>query len=425
MKPLNLGFLGLGTVGQGVCEVLAQNGAALAARGVRELCPLVACVRDAAKIRPYAPLTVTTDHRAVVCNPEVDVVVEVMGGVEPAKSWIEDALHAGKHVVTANKELIARHARELETIAAERGVRILYDAAVCGGIPVLPVLRHRLVANRIERIAGIVNGTTNYLLTRMSDAAAPYEQALQEAQERGYAEADPTADVENFDAQSKLAILATLAFGQDVHPDQVHREGIAHVAPRDIEFAKMLGYRIKPVAVAGIAANGIEARVHPALVPLSNPLSKVDGVDNAVLIRGDFVGDLMLLGKGAGAGPTASAIIGDLEELASTSTRESVSIEAGAVDPTIGVQNIEDTVARFYVRMTSQDRPKALGQIASAFGDYDVSLAALEMHELPNNRSELVFLTHPAREGNLKKALALIEHLPMIERIENWLRIEV
>jgi len=425
MKPLNLGFLGLGTVGQGVCQVLAENGDTLAARGMRALHPLVACVRDADKDRSFAPPTVTTDHRSVVCNPEVDIVVEVMGGIEPAKAWIEEALQSGKHVVTANKELIARHGRELEALARERGVRILYDAAVCGGIPVLPVLRHRLVANHIERIAGIVNGTTNYLLTRMSDDAAPYEQALQEAQERGYAEADPTADVENFDAQSKLAILVTIAFGEKVTPDQVHREGIAHVTPRDVEFAEILGYRIKPIAVAGVDSNGIEARVHPALVALSNPLSKVDGADNAVLIRGDFVGDLMLLGKGAGAGPTASAVIGDLEELAAAAGRETSVGEGDATRPAIGVQAIEDTVARFYVRMTSQDRPKALGQIASAFGDYDVSLAALEMHELPNNRSELVFLTHPAREGNLKRALALIEHLPMIERIENWLRIEV
>lgn len=425
MKALNLGFLGLGTVGQGVCEVLAQNGDALAARAMMLLQPVVACVRDTDKPRAFAPLAITTDHRSVVCSPEIDVIVEVMGGVEPAKTWIEEALQSGKHVVTANKELIARYGAELEELARKHGVRILYDAAVCGGIPVLPVLRHRLVANRIERIAGIVNGTTNYLLTRMADDAAPYEQALQEAQERGYAEADPTADVENFDAQSKLAILVTIAFGAKVTPEQVHRESIAHVSPRDVEFAEILGYRIKPIAVAGISASGIEARVHPALVALSNPLSKVDGVDNAILIRGDFVGDLMLLGKGAGASPTASAIVGDLEELASQPARETWIQGGEAPQGALGVQDIEDTVARFYVRMTSEDRPKALGQIASAFGDYDVSLSALEMHELPNNRSELVFLTHPAREGNLKRALALIEHLPMIERIENWLRIEV
>lgn len=425
MKPLNLGFLGLGTVGQGVCSVLSQNREVLTARGMRLLQPVVACVRDVAKPREAAPQTITTDYRSVVCNPEVDVVIEVMGGVEPAKAWIEEALQSGKQVVTANKELIARHGRELEALARDRGVRILYDAAVCGGIPVLPVLRHRLVANRIERIAGIVNGTTNYLLTRMSDDAAPYEQALQEAQERGYAEADPTADVENFDAQSKLAILVSIAFGVKVTPEQVHREGITHIAPRDVEFAEILGYRVKPIAVAGIGANGLEARVHPALVSLSNPLSKVDGADNAVLIRGDFVGDLMLLGKGAGAGPTASAIVGDLEELATTAHRDLYIASEPTPDEDLRVQDIEDTVARFYVRMTSQDRPKALGQIASAFGDYEVSLSALEMRELPSNRSELVFLTHPAREGNLKKALALIEHLPMIERIENWLRIEM
>ncbi|MER3462911.1 MAG: homoserine dehydrogenase, partial [Armatimonadota bacterium] len=226
MKPLNLGFLGLGTVGQGVCRVLAQNSDTLVARGMAPLHPLAACVRDVGKERSFAPPTVTTDHRSIVCNPEVDVVVEVMGGVEPAKTWLEEALQSGKHVVTANKELIARHGRELEALAREREVRILYDAAVCGGIPILPVLRHRLVANHIERIAGIVNGTTNYLLTRMSYDAAPYEQALQEAQEKGYAEPDPTADVENFDAQSKLAILVTIAFGEPVTPDQVHREGI-------------------------------------------------------------------------------------------------------------------------------------------------------------------------------------------------------
>ncbi|GIV03390.1 MAG: homoserine dehydrogenase [Fimbriimonadales bacterium] len=418
METLRIGLLGLGTVGQSVCELIQAEGEAFERKtGLRPVVT-VACVRDASRERRHAPDRITTDPMDVVAADDVDVVVEVMGGQEPAFELIQEAIRQGKQVVSANKELLARRGRELEEDAAAKGVCLLFDAAVCGGIPVLNTLRHRFAADEVERIIGIVNGTSNFVLTQMTEFGEPFAEALAVAQEEGYAEADPTYDVEGFDAQSKLALLVAEAFGARIAVEEIHREGIEQVSPRDIEFADLLGYRIKPLAVAARKEGGIEARIHPALVPLTNPLSKVDGADNAVLIRSKYLGDLMLLGPGAGGHPTAAAILGDLEEIA---TGKSFRCNEKSQ---VAVQPIEETVARFYVRMTSQDRPKALGQIASAFGDYEVSLSALEMHELPENRSELVFLTHPALERNLKKALALIEHLPMIERIESWFRIE-
>ncbi|MDQ2985947.1 MAG: homoserine dehydrogenase, partial [Armatimonadota bacterium] len=352
-----------------------------------------------------------------------DVIVEVMGGVEPAKTYITQAMDTGKHVVTANKELMARHGHDLIKKAQEKGLDLLYEASVCGGIPVIQALNNQLAGNRVRALMGIVNGTTNYILTRMHAGRASYDCALEEAQEKGYAEADPTADVENFDAQSKLAILASLAFSCHVRPDDVHREGISWITPREIEFAEMLGYRIKSLAIASESNGSIEVRVHPAMVPLSNPVSKVDGANNAVLLDGDFVGDVMLFGPGAGKEATASAVVGDLIEIcrnhhSGASRRVDISSSAE-----VAFKSRSDFSSRYYLRVTSEDRPKALGQIAMAFGDNNVSLSALEMHELSDNKSELVFLTHKANEGDFVRALADFAKLPMIEEVNAWLRV--
>jgi homoserine dehydrogenase len=402
--------------------MLRTNGDVISARAGSPI-EIAAClVRSPDKPRGDAP-NVTTDFDEILRRSDIEVIVEVMGGVEPAWTYIAKALEAGKHVVTANKELMARHGHDLVKNAQERGLDLLYEASACGGIPVIQALNNQLAGNRVKTVLGIINGTTNYIVTRMHDDGAEYAEALAEAQDFGYAEADPTADVENYDAQSKLCILASIAFGGRVRPEDVHREGISHVDSREIEFAEMLGYRIKSLALASCVDGRLEVRVHPAMVPLANPLSKVEGANNAILLEGDFVGNVMLLGPGAGKEATASAVVGDLIEICrnmhSGASRRVDTLAAASIH----IRNRAEFRSRYYVRVTSEDRPKALGQIALAFGDENVSLSALEMHELESNRSELVFLTHSAVEGDFLGALAAIEKLPMIEEINAWMRV--
>jgi homoserine dehydrogenase len=414
--------LGLGTVGTGVLEMLHANGDLIASKAGAPIEVAACLVKDPAKDRGTAPC-VTTDYQEILQRDDIDVIVEVIGGVEPAWTYISKALDAGKHVVTANKELMARHGHDLAKSAADKGLDLLFEASACGGIPVIQALNNQLAGNKLQTVMGIVNGTTNYILTQMHDAGADYGEALEEAKDKGYAEADPTADVENLDAQSKLAILASLAFAGRVRPDDVHREGISNISAREIEFAEMLGYKIKSVAIASRTNASLEVRVHPAMVPLTNPLSKVDGANNAILLEGDFVGNVMLFGPGAGKEATASAVVGDLIEICRNHHSGAVRRTDTMSMTDIPIRPREDFQTRFYVRVTSEDRPKALGQIALAFGDNNVSLSALEMHELTDNRSELVFLTHRAKEGDLLNALEAISNLPMIEEINSWLRV--
>lgn len=419
---MRIGLLGLGTVGTGVLEMLHANGDLIASRAGAPI-EVVAClVKDPAKERGGAPC-VTTEFQEIIKRDDIDVIVEVIGGVEPAWTYIAKSLESGKHVVTANKELMARHGHDLVKSAQEKGLDLLYEASACGGIPVIQALNNQLAGNHVQAVMGIVNGTTNYILTRMHDDGATYDEALEEAQDKGYAEADPTADVENLDAQSKLAILASLAFDGRVRPDDVHREGISEIDSREIEFAEMLGYRIKSLAVASRSNGSLEVRVHPAMVPLTNPLSKVDGANNAILLEGDFVGNVMLFGPGAGKEATASAVVGDLIEICRNHHSGAVRRVDTMSMNDIPIKPREEFFTRYYVRVTSEDRPKALGQIALAFGDNEVSLSALEMHELSDNRSELVFLTHRAKEGDFLNALEAIKKLPMIEQIDSWLRV--
>jgi homoserine dehydrogenase len=420
---LKIGLLGLGTVGTGVVDMLSANEDVITAKSGKRIEPVAALIRNAAKPRPPGAPPVSDCPDKILDDPEIEVVVEVMGGVEPAWTYITRALENGKHVVTANKELMARHGRELMKLASERGLDLLFEAAVCGGIPVIQALKNQLSGNRVAGLMGIVNGTTNFILTKMHAERADYAAALAEAQDKGFAEANPEADVENFDAQSKLAILCALAFSAAVRPEDIYRQGIGHIEPKDVEFAEHFGYRIKSVAIARQAEDAIEARVHPAMVSIDNPLSKVDGANNAVLLKGNFVGDIMLLGPGAGKDATASAVVGDLIEIARKMHSGGHGGVALRFDGCAAVRPIEEARSRYYVRVNSMDRPRALGKIALAFGDNNVSLSALEMRELPESRSELVFLTHEAVERDLLAALADIEQLPMIEGVMNWIRV--
>lgn len=382
-------------------------------------------IRDREKSRPVDSALLTTDLDAIVRDPSIDVVLELMGGVEPAGSLIEAALKNGKHVVTANKELIAKHGSRLLRLAAEQGLDLHFEAAVGGGIPLIQPLKHQLAGNDVLKLMGILNGTTNYVLTKMSEEGTELQTALDQARDAGYAEADPTSDVEGFDAQYKLAILCSIAFNREVSPDDVYREGIAGISRRDMQFADLLGFRIKLLGIGEATGEGILARVHPTLLPKEHPLADVRGVYNAVWIQGDFVGDVMFSGKGAGGAPTASAVVGDLIDVC-RNIRIGGAGNLGPFEAEASPVPIDNLVTRFYLRLIVKDRPKTLGCIATIFGNCDISLSAMEMRVIDSGRNlgEIVFLTHPCRESSFHRAVKAIKNLHMVESVATWLRVE-
>ncbi|WP_322795075.1 homoserine dehydrogenase, partial [Tepidiforma sp.] len=408
--------------------------------------PLVvrrAAVRDPAKPRPVElpPGTITTSVDAVLEDPAIDIIVEVIGGEEPAGTYIRRAIHAGKHVVTANKELIAKSGPELLAEAHARGLDIMFEASVGGGIPLIAPLRRDLLANRISSIRAIINGTTNYILTSMATSAAVaealrrqgieppaggYEAALAEAQQLGYAEPDPTNDVEGYDAAYKLAIMATLGFRTTVRPSQVHTEGITRLARADFEAAHELGYAIKLLAIAERTDGGIIARVAPAFIPLSEPLARVDGVYNAVQIHGDLTGTVLFQGRGAGSEPTSSAVVADILDLAHAivlGTRERKYWGPEGDIPVLGLEHLE---TRYYLRVNVADKPGVLAQIAQALGNHQVSIAAVNQKETDpdSGTADLVIMTHRAREGAMQAALRDIQALPVVVQLSSFLRVE-
>jgi homoserine dehydrogenase len=421
-KPVRVGFLGCGNVGGALAQLLTADADAIAERtGVRLEVGRVA-VRDPAKARsvPFADGVVTGDAQAVVTADDVDVVVEIIGGVEPARTLILDALKAGKPVVTANKELIAAVGGELFEAAATAGVDLLFEAAVAGGIPLIRPLRESLAGERIHRVMGIVNGTTNYILTRMTEEGASYEDALAEAQSLGYAEPDPTADVEGFDAAAKAAIVAGISFGVDVAPDDVHREGITGVTADDISFATQLGYTIKLLAVAECTTAGVAVRVHPTMIPSTHPLASVRESFNAVFIEGASVGELMLYGRGAGGRPTASALLGDLLDAAHNlraggSGRTPVLARADAVP-------IDDLSSQYYLRIDVADRPGVLAAVAGVFGRHGVSIRSM-VQEGMGDEARLIFMTHTARERDVQATITDLADLDVVDRIGTLLRV--
>ncbi len=423
---IGIGFLGAGVVGSGALDVLLRKREQLAAAVGAELIVRRVLVRDPGKPRPVelpADL-LTTNAEAVLGDPTVQVVVELLGGEEPARSYIAAALAAGKHVVTANKEVIAKHGADLLRLAAAHDVNLFYEASVGGGIPIIDTLRHDLIANEIASLQAIINGTTNYILTDMA-AGRDYAAALQEAQRLGYAEADPRNDVEGIDAVYKLAILATLAFHADVRPADLVHVGITRLDPKDFRYAAEMGYVVKLIAWARTNDGQIEGAVYPMLIPREHHLAAVRGSFNAVLLDGDQIDKLMLYGRGAGARPTASAVVADLCHVAHNVVRgvaDRVSI--GERERT--VRPFAELSARFYFRMLVADQPGVLARIARALGDHAVSIASVIQKETDETAgvAELVIMTHGATEGQVAEALAEIRELDVVRDVPGFIRVE-
>lgn len=382
-------------------------------------------IRDTGKARALPSELFTDDLTAIVDDPNIEVVLELIGGVDPAAELVERALLNGKHVVTANKELIAKHGARLVALAKSKGLDLHYEAAVGGGIPIVQPLKHQLAANDVLKMMGILNGTTNYILTKMKDEGMDFADALAEAQEKGYAEADPTNDVDGFDTRYKIAILASIAFHRRVSVDEIYREGIRKVTALDMAYADTLGYTIKLLGIVdAVADERILVRVHPTLVPKTHPLASVNDVYNALYLQGDFVGDLMFSGRGAGSDPTASAVIGDLVDVG----RNIAGGGSGSAIPydedPIQTCPIEELRTAFYLRLTVHDRPKVLGLLATEFGNHDVSLAAMEMKTLDaGRRGEIVFLTHPCLESDFQASLEGLRASGVVEEVCNYFRV--
>ena len=433
MTPVRIGVLGLGTVGGGTVNVLRRNATEIARRAGRDVAVTRAAVRslDRERICATDGIALTTDPAEIVRDPDIDVVVELIGGTDPARDLVLEAIECGKHVVTANKALIAMHGNTIFEAAHARGVMVAFEAAVAGGIPIIKALREGLAGNRIEWLAGIINGTSNFILTEMRDRGAAFADVLDEAQRLGYAEADPTFDVEGVDAAHKLAILAAIAFGMPLDFERVHTEGITQVTPEDVGYAEQLGYRIKHLGIARRAGAGVEMRVHPTLVPERELIANVNGVMNAVLVKGDAVGRTLYNGPGAGDEPTASAVVADLVDVVRTLTTgpnnrvPHLAFQPDALAP-VPVLSIEEAETAFYLKMLASDRPGVLAEIATIFGTAGISIEAVVQPEPPRGaaQAKLVMLTHRGRERQMREAVARIEALPVVEGRVTCIRME-
>jgi len=428
MREIGVGLLGLGVVGSEVAHVLLtraprfseQVGAAVSLKRV--------LVRDPSKPRnhdiPQELLTTNPDD--VLTAPDIDIVVELIGGEQPAHELIRKAITLGKHVVTANKEVIAKNGFRLLSLASQQAVDLRYEASVGSGIPILSPLQQDLAANEIHTVRGIVNGTTNYILTKMAREDLPYQEALRQAQDLGYAETDPTNDVEGIDAVYKLAILTSLAFHTPVRPSAIYREGIANLHPKDFKYATELGYALKLLAIGKSGEDNIEARVHPALIPLDTQLAKVDGVYNAVQIEGDLVGTTVFFGRGAGGSPTSSTVVADV-----LTTARSIAL-GGIIRPRIElnrrlpVMPMDNIVTRYYFRLSVVDQPGVLAQISRVLGDHKISISSVIQKELnlEAQTAVIVIMTHPSVERNVRTTVAELNALPLVEEVSALLRVE-
>jgi len=421
-QPVRVGILGCGNVGGPLVELLQRRGDDIAARTGLQLEVAAVAVRSASKERgvELPDGVLTTDASAVVNDPTIDVIVELIGGIEPARSLITQALEARKPVVTGNKELLANFGAELFDNAHLAGVDLLFEAAVAGGIPLIRPLRESLAGERIQRVIGIVNGTTNYILTRMTEEGVSYGDALAEAQSLGYAERDPTADVEGFDAGAKAAIIASIAFGARVVAGDVYHEGISGITEADIAYARRLGYVVKLLAIVESVDGAIGVRVHPAMVPASHPLASVLESYNAVFIEGEAVENLMFYGRGAGGFPTASAVLGDLID-ASANLRKGSSATIGtlAVAP---IRPIDDAMCEYYLNLEVADRPGVLAAVAGVFGRHEVSIRTMEQEGL-GDEARLIFITHVAREADVQATLRDLRDLDVVDRVVSLLRV--
>ncbi len=434
MKDIQVGLIGFGNIGAGVVKLLRENCDVIVNKvGARIVLKRIADL-DITSDRgvEVPPGVLTTNVNDIFDDPEISVVIELIGGYEPAKSFVLKAIERGKHIVTANKALLALHGPDIYAAAIAKGVEVQFEASVGGGIPVLTAIKSNLAANRFSSVFGIMNGTCNYILTRMTQEGAAFAEVLQAAKELGYAEPDPTFDVEGVDTAHKLAVLVSLCFGTRIAFADIHTEGISNISGLDVKYAAQFGYRIKLLAIGKHVDGEIEARVHPTMIPLNSPLADVNGVFNAIRLTGDFVGPVMFSGRGAGQNPTASAIVGDLIGLART-------MKAGAgrrMSPlgfldeaitTIPVKPMADIVSKYMLRFSALDKPGVLGNIASSLGSHGISIESMVQtaHEADDTAPvPIVIMTHEAREGSIQQALAEIDRQDIICEKTSFIRIE-
>jgi homoserine dehydrogenase len=433
VNDVRIGVLGLGTVGAGVVKILQTRAAMLQERTGARLS--LAAIADTDLTRPregldLAALPMTGDAARVLADPSIHVVIELVGGLEPARAFIMRALTAGKHVVTANKALLAHHGAELYDEARRRGVALGFEAAVAGGIPLIRAVKEGLVANRVLSLAGIVNGTCNYILSKMTDEGLDFSLVLKEAQAHGYAEADPTLDIEGMDSAHKLQILASLAFRTYVDLKDIHTEGITRITAQDIDYARELGFRIKLLAIAKVSGEGggVEVRVHPTMIPAASPLAAVSGVFNGIFLTGDAVGDLMFYGRGAGQMPTASAVVSDVVEIARRIAHglPSLALDLPSVGPApLPLTPMEAIRCCYYLRVTAQDRPGVLSRVAGILGENDISISnVIQKGRGTREAVPVVMLTHEARERDMRAALAKIDRLRDVAAATTMIRVE-
>ncbi|HEY5540614.1 MAG TPA: homoserine dehydrogenase [Coriobacteriia bacterium] len=426
MRTVRVGLIGLGTVGSGVVEILHRHGADFRSRAGVDIELVKFADRNTAR---FADLGLpadrcVTDAQAVIDDPSIDVVIELIGGTGIAREVVLAALGAGKSVVTANKALLASHGEEVMAAAEANGVDILFEASVGGGIPIIGPLKHSLTSNEIQTVMGIVNGTTNYMLTRMAEDGLDYDTALAEAQAKGFAEADPTADVDGLDAAAKIAILSSIAFNSRVVMAQVPAEGIRSLTPEDLSYAREMGYTIKLLAIARRTDSGVDVRVHPTMIPSSHPLASVNGVYNAIYVVGDAVGETMFFGEGAGSLPAASAVVGDLIEQARRIQTGCAPLVGCTCTEKLAVRDIAQLETEYYVRLAVADKIGVLAAVATVFGNHGVSIGSVIQKRAESGVAQIVYVTHQAREADVRSALAEIEALEVVNAVASVVRVE-
>lgn len=422
---IQIGILGLGTVGTGVVRILQQNAEDIQTRTHCEIHIKAILGRDLHKEREVSGDFLLTDQPSeILQDPEIDIIVEVMGGIEPARSYILEAFKHGKHVVTANKDLIALHGHELLDAANEAGKDLYFEASVGAGIPIIAALKDSLAANRITDVLGIINGTTNYILTAMAEQGREYSEVLAEAQRLGYAESDPSADVDGLDAARKLAILSSIAFNSRVALKDVFVEGISRITREDLAYAAELGCTIKLLAIAKHRDEAMEVRVHPAILPLSHPLASVSGVYNAIYVMGDVVGETMFYGRGAGSLPTGSAIVSDIMRIVRNIHSNSASSINCTCYLTLPLKAVAEFYTAFYIRLLVKDEPRVLATLALLFAEANISFASIIQKPRGQHQAEIVLVTHPCREGALQEALMSVKAYSKVLTIDNVIRFE-
>ncbi len=422
-------MLGCGVVGTGVARALISKSESISRRVGRLVRLQRVLVRDLTKRRDLPDLPYTTRPQDILHDPDIHIVVEVMGGEEPAYQYILEAIANGKHVVTANKEVMAKHGPQILRLAAEKGVDVSFEASVGGGIPVIGPFKLDLLANDINHLSAIINGTCNYIITRMSAHGCGFQEALAEAQALGYAEPDPKNDVEGLDAAYKLAILGSLAFHVEVRPEDVYYEGITHLSPSDFRYARELGYAIRLLAIGKVVDNSVELRVHPALVPLNSMLANVDGVFNAVQVEGDLVGRILFYGRGAGSGPTSSAVVADIIDIAQRMGAWRPAPPHFLTGQSRRIRPMSEVWTRYYMRLLAMDRPGVFAMITTILGDLRISLASVIQKEdvlLGDDAkyAEIVLMTHEAHEAAVQEAVRRIAALPVVASVGSLIRVE-